>query len=255
MNFSEVKCKISGDIFYKNQVDSTNNWAKRFYLEHQKELNAVFIADMQTHGKGRLGREWLCESGKQINMSILLFPQNNVDNLQMLCLCSALAVYNSIKELINIPCQIKWPNDILINNRKVCGILCESVFLKSNRPASIVGIGVNVKNDVFPSSLADKVTSLFLESYKIFSRSTLINSILDKFYDYYNKFSLSEFDDIITEYKSICTSINKSVKISIDGKTTVGTAIDINNWGDLIVQLDSGKIIPITHGEIVHQNI
>lgn len=255
MNSSEIKCKLSGNIFYKKQVDSTNNWAKRFYLEHQKESNAIFIADMQTHGRGRLGRDWFCEPGKQINMSILLFTQNNVKNLQILCLCSALAVYNSIKELTNISCQIKWPNDILINNRKICGILCENIFLKNNCPASIVGIGINVKNDTFPPILIEKVTSIFLESNKLICRSILINNILDKFYYYYNKFNLSEFDDIINEYKSNCSSINKNVQISIDDKITYGTSVDINKSGDLLVKLGSGKVIPINHGEIVHQNI
>ncbi len=256
MNCKKIKCDFLDNIFYEEKIDSTNKWAKRFYFENQNNpKSAVFIADMQTNGYGRFNRNWICSKGNQINMTILLFPKNNIDKLQQLCLCTALAVYRSVNELTGISCNIKWPNDILINNRKICGILCENFFLNANKPATIIGIGLNVNNEIFDSSISEKVTSIFIESNHKISRSTLINSILHNFFIYYNKFNLSKFNSIINEYKYACCSLNKFVKLYSNGSLVSGYAFDIDVNGNLLVRLNPKTIISVNHSEIISQSI
>lgn len=256
--------KFENNIFFKNilyckQIDSTNEWAKRYFYSAKNIIeNTVFLADVQTSGKGRLSRTWLCDPKKQINISILTCPTKiDSTHLQLICLCAALAIYNSIKVLSNLPCEVKWPNDILINKRKVCGILCESIFYsKNNTPSAIiVGIGINVNNNKFDKSIAKKATSIYLESKKIVSKKALIGLILKEFSLYFQKFNMCQFEDIIKEYKSCCATLNRKIEFERTNKIVYATAIDINNLGELIVKTPYGEIFTLNHEEIFYNNI
>ena len=245
------------NILYAKQIDSTNEWAKRYFYSAKNNIETtVFLADIQTSGKGRFSRTWLCEPDKQMNMSILVYPQKiDLNYVQLICLCAALAVRNAIKMLSNLTCDVKWPNDILINSRKVCGILCETLFYNNNLKAIIVGIGINVYNDRFNKSISKKATSIFLESKKFISKNALIICLLENFNFYYKKFNLAQFDDIINEYRSVCTTLNKKIQFKRANKIINAVAIDITPLGELVVKTSSGEIIILNHEEIFYNSI
>ena len=245
------------NILYAKKIDSTNEWAKRYFFSNKScNVNTLFLADKQTAGKGRFSRSWLCAANKQINMSILIYPKIiNSNYLQLMCLCAALAVYYTIESLTNLQCEVKWPNDILINNRKVCGILCETLFYNNNLKAIIVGIGINVYNNRFNKSISKKATSIFLESKKFISKNALIICLLENFNFYYKKFNLAQFDDIIYEYRSVCTTLNKKIQFKRANKIINAVAIDITPLGELVVKTSSGEIIILNHEEIFYNSI
>lgn len=243
------------NILYKNQIDSTNNWAKQFFYSSKKCIDTIFIAESQTAGKGRLSRNWICDDDKQINMSILLYWHTSMSHIQLICILAALSVHNAIKYITNLSCEIKWPNDILINGKKVCGILCENILKENKIYATIVGIGINVNNEFINESISKKATSIFLESKKFTHKDCLINSILKNFYFYYKKFKSSQFNYLVNEYKKFCTSINKTIQFEHNGKLIDALAVDVNSSGELIVKSDYDELLTLNHGEIFYHNI
>lgn len=226
-------------IYFKT-LPSTNLYLK----ENYKFLpdGTVVICNNQTAGRGRFGRVWEMEEGSNIAISILLKPEINIERISRLSLLTSAAMYNTLSKYSN-NVTIKWPNDILINNKKVCGILLESIISKSI-DALIIGIGVNLNADNVPDYLKNKATSLYLETKKFHDKDKVINEILNSFKKLYNSYLKGNelYLNICKEHSSI---IGKEVRIN--GEQVI--VCDIKDNGNILVT-NGLKEIEYAYGEV-----
>ncbi|MBQ1326618.1 MAG: biotin--[Eubacterium sp.] len=241
-------------IKYLKEVDSTNNYAKKLVLEDNDiSLPLLVTTDDQTQGKGRMGRIWKSEPGQNIAMSILLKAPESLTGYSSVTLLSALAVVKAINDVTSLSCLIKWPNDVIFQSKKVCGILTEMISMGSANYI-IVGIGINANSTSFPEEIKDKATSIKLASEKDVSREELITNTVRYFIDYYNKFvEIKDLSFIIDEYNSLLISKDKEVILSSDNipfpdNPYISRGIDHN--GGLIVESKDKKMITVTSGEV-----
>lgn len=246
--------KQPSSLFLYDKIDSTNLEAKRHasaYLEHSK----VFIAKEQTSGRGRLNREWISSSKDGLYMSILFNSNLPSSNISSLSLISGLSICKSINKFANNKAFIKWPNDIIIENKKVCGILLESIIYSNKLSSIILGIGININNKKFENKLAQKATSLYIETHKIIGCKNIVQEILKNFSFYYNRLLSNKFGEVINEYKNLCVSINRNVTIKrLDGDIEAFSK-DIDSKGNLIVITNDFKEMNINSCEVVVQGI
>lgn len=236
-----LKKNVPGNIYYFNEVDSTNIEAKR---SENVPDRSVFIAETQTGGRGRLGRKWSSPLGSGIWMSLYLEPEITACDISKLTLVAGLSVCRAIKGS-----RIKWPNDVLIGDKKICGILTEMSAEIDRVNRVIVGIGVNVNNEVFGIDLIEKATSLYRETGKKHSREKLAADILSEFFELYDKFLEKGFDSIKEEYRKKCVTLNREVVIIRNGLEMLAQAVDITENGELLVEVDGNRFI-VNSGEV-----
>lgn len=242
---------IGKQIIYFNSIDSTNNEAKKLANSGCLE-GTVIISEEQTMGRGRLGRNWVSPKFKGIWMSIVLRPNIDPMNVAKITQVGAAAVLRAIKEQ-GINAHIKWPNDIVLNNKKVCGILTEMSGEINNINYVVMGIGVNVNIDKedFPKDIQEIATSLKIEEGKGIKRKTLVASILNNLEELYDEFTKNE--DIKTSI-DICREnsilIGKTIKIINRSNVIMAEAINLSDDGKLIVKYEDGSIHEVISGEV-----
>lgn len=242
---------IGKNIMYFSTIDSTNNKSKELALDGSPN-GTVVISEEQTLGRGRLGRNWVSPKYKGIWMSIILKPDTDPMNVPKVTQVGAAAVIKTLNEL-GIKATIKWPNDIVMNNKKICGILTEMSGELNKVNYVIMGIGINVNIDIedFPEELKDIATSISHEEGRYLKRKDLVSSLLNNFEILYDEF---EKEESINLSVNICREnsalIGKEVKIINRGKESIGKAVDLNDEGQLLVQYSDGKIDKIISGEV-----
>ncbi|MFX0061376.1 MAG: biotin--[acetyl-CoA-carboxylase] ligase [Candidatus Hermodarchaeota archaeon] len=245
------------EIYRLKTVSSTNDFAKSLILKGAKS-GTVIVSERQTKGRGRKKRSWESPKGG-LWFSIILYPPVLSENLPLLTLMSAIAVTEAILEF-KVPVYIKWPNDLLINNKKVCGILSESITLPNNAKegvkslAVIIGIGVNVNNtlDSTPEIFLLRPTSLINELGKPVNRNRLLNRILDHFSGYYTEFISGNFPFILNRWRSLAKPfLGQKISIKTEDGVFEGVAEDINEKGSLILRLVTDNSLKIiTAGDV-----
>jgi len=184
---------------YFDEVDSTNNLAKQLAFEGCNE-GTVVIAKTQTAGKGRLGRTWDSKNEHGIWMSVVLRPTGSLKSIQVITTAAAVAVSSAIKEITGIDAGIKWPNDLLVGGKKICGILTEAVSTASEFQFVILGIGINVNQDLqdFPADLRYTATSLkILSNRKVIDKNALASQVLLELSSVYNRIEQDDTADIV----------------------------------------------------------
>jgi len=207
---SKIKCARIKDIVYCETIDSTNLEAKRRATQGA-DADTLILAGSQNAGRGRLGRVWDNNGDDAIAMTLLLRPSIAPDKVSMITIIAAMAVRDGIKKTCGLSTDIKWPNDLKFHNKKLVGILSESVFCGKDF-YTVLGIGINVNNENFPDEIKDIAGSIKLslneENDKLIpniEREQLISSVLDSFYDYYDRLcedmDLSKIKD---EYNKVC---------------------------------------------------
>lgn len=233
---------IGQNIFVYSETDSTNNRAKE---KHSAPDGSLFIAEIQTNGKGRLGRGWEAPTGVGIWMSLLLKPDLSPADISQITLIAGLAVCRALGS----GAKIKWPNDIVIGSKKLCGILAE-MSAEINRVNYVVcGIGVNVNIPNFDDPLAQKATSLLIETGKTHSRAPIVRRILTEFELLYKDFLKNGLANILPEYKSFCVTLNREVQVIYKNETLTAKAVDIASDGSLVIEKD-GKSVTVSSGEV-----
>jgi BirA family biotin operon repressor/biotin-[acetyl-CoA-carboxylase] ligase len=244
---------IGSEIHIFDKVESTNDIAKDFAIKGYRE-GTVVIADSQSRGRGRLGRRWESPSGVGIYLSIILKPEKVMPQLTLVTGISVVEAIQHItcyeESLRSRSCAgLKWPNDIIINGKKVGGILTEGI-LKGSRV--IVGIGVNVNTELsmFPDELRDRATSLLIGTGKRTDRNLLIAELLNRFEYRYKRFL--EGDEVITEWKGFSNTVGRRISVNIGDKTLDGIAEMLDNDGSLMLRLDNGSLKKITAGEVCY---
>lgn len=222
-----------------DEVASTNDTAK-LLAEQGAEHGTLVVADMQSRGKGRRLRPWSSPKGMGIWMSAILRPDIEPRHASMVTLLAAMAVYDAIREL-GISCQIKWPNDIVIDGRKVCGILTEMSAQSDYVNFIVVGIGINVHNREFPEEIAGVATSLELEGKGRVSvgRSALIARVMEAFEGYYEQFLESQNLEFIREaYNKRLVNFGQEIYIVEKERTKSGKCLGIDADGCLVAIID-----------------
>ena len=233
-------------------VDSTNNEARRL-AEKGAPHGSVVVSEEQTGGKGRLGRQWVSPPGSGIWFSVLLRPQALPEEITGITLLSAVAVCRAIRKKTGLDAKIKWPNDVVIGTKKVCGILTELSAEWERVHYLIVGIGVNVNQSAFPPELSERATSLSLETDRpVVERAVLLCTILEEFERLYKQYGVSSFPE---EYRANCITVGRAVSLARAGKNIKGFASGVRDDGALLIQTENEGTIAATSGEVVVQGI
>lgn len=268
LNEYEIGCNLKTDIFGRKiycfpVIDSTNNYAKKLAYENCAE-GIVVVAEKQTSGRGRLGRTWDSMSGKGIWMSIVLRPSIGPEDVQIITLAASVAVVRAIASATGIRTGIKWPNDIVLDGKKVCGILTEMNSEMERVNFIVLGIGINVNHQIddFGKELSNSAVSLRAyaqgqfssfgknEEVPAFNRSEIIQNVLYELEIIYNKIKNNLTAEIIEEWKKYSVTLGKRVKITSRREEYEGVARDVTNDGKLVVEGIDGAIHEVVSGEV-----
>ncbi len=232
---------------YFDTIDSTNEEAKRMLRNNELSADILMRALEQSAGKGRLGRSWSSKKGEGLYISIV----KEVDirnNPSILTIAAAVAVFKTLEPLGISDLHIKWPNDILVGRRKLCGILSELIEV-DNKFFAIIGIGINVSNRVFPDDLKTKATSLLLEGIDVDSED-LLDHLELSFEEVYNeikdKWILENFVDFLNKN---LLALGEEVNFTYKDEELCGIIGGINNDGTLRL-ISEGRTLDIASGEI-----
>ena len=241
---------IAKNIYFYKSTDSTNT---RAIIESRENApnGSLFVAENQTAGSGRMGRTWDSSECKDILMSVLLYVDIPIDEISKITLIVGLSLCKFLRRKIGIDAKIKWPNDIVVGSKKLCGILVKTSILEK-RTATAVGIGINVNSNNFNKDIAQKATSLYNETGVKFNRCSLIADMLKYLEKDYSKFLKTH--KIPKAYNKLCCSINREVTAIKDGKSIMGIACGIDQMGNLKIRCD-GNIYTVNSGEVLVQGI
>lgn len=234
---------IGKDMYYYPSVNSTNRIAKSLAY-HGAPDGAIVVAEGQEEAKGRLGRKFFSPRGKGIWFSVVLRPKFLLRDAPKCTLMAAVAVAEAMNRF-NLRAEIKWPNDIMYDGRKLVGILTEMTCELSKITYIVVGIGINVNmsREDFPKELQDVATSLLEMNGGMISRVEFFRAVLEEFDKLYREVNESGFDKVIELWKKYNITLGKNVHVISaggDGEIFTGKAVDLNEGGSLIVETEQG---------------
>lgn len=241
---------VAKEVLYFDTIDSTNTKAQEL-AEKGYPSGTLVVADKQESGKGRRGRSWVSPSGTGIFMTLMIKPDINPNNASMLTLVAALAVAKAITSVTGEEALIKWPNDIVVNSKKVCGILTEMNAQFDYINHIVVGIGINVHNESFPEEISQMASSLMIEAGgKRFHRAQIIADTMSYFEQYYDTFlKTQDLSALVREYDELLVNMNKAVRVLDPKEPFDGKAMGITPKGELIVDTwESRKLV--SSGEV-----
>lgn len=227
-------------------VDSTN----RFTLDEARAgapEGLVVVADRQDAGRGRRGRTWTAPPGSSLLVSVLLRPRLDADRAQLATMTGALAMVEAVERVAGFAPGLKWPNDLVVDGRKLAGVLAEAdVSAAGEVRAVVVGIGVNVQWDEFPDELATVATSCNLEAGRPVDRGELLSAFLDAL-----ERRLAEPDRVVDDYRARLATLGRAVRVDLGERVVEGTATDIDGHGHLVVRTaDRDEVVAA--GDVVH---
>jgi BirA family transcriptional regulator, biotin operon repressor / biotin---[acetyl-CoA-carboxylase] ligase len=244
--FEDLNTQVIGrKIICLPKVTSTNDLA---WLEVSRGApeGTVIFAETQTKGRGRLNRTWFSPAGKGLWFSVILKPQIPVDKLPFLICFSALALCDMIKQELSLPALIRWPNDIMINNKKVAGLIVETRLLNKHPEATVLGIGFNITldEDEIPAELKAEMTSLAIEKKESLNTQELARLLLCYLDSWYRKLINQQYETINSDWQKLSAVLNKQVRIKEDQNTFIGEVINLNPCDGITVQLDAQTTRP-----------
>lgn len=251
LNAEEIQSWLTTEYFGRNAVcvhetDSTNDLAKR---ESSMPEGTVFTADIQTAGKGRRGKSWVSGNGDGLWMSILIKPDIMPQQLSGITLVTGLAVAKALIEITGAEVLIKWPNDIVLERKKLCGILCEMSAEINAINYAVCGIGINLNKSVFDGEIGDVACSVMSVTGKKTNRGEVCAKVLNHFEPLYSQYLSEGIESIIGEYKKYCVTIGKTVNI-VKGKEVIkAKAVDLNTSGELLIETENGRET-VSSGEV-----
>ena len=237
---------VAKEVLYFDTIDSTNTKAQEL-AEKGYPSGTLVVADKQESGKGRRGRSWVSPSGTGIFMTLMIKPDINPNNASMLTLVAALAVAQAITSVTGEEALIKWPNDIMLNSKKVSGMIVESIC-EEKVEAVIPGIGINVNNSFFVDEIKDKATSLKLETFKEYDEDKLLNDFLEVFFKEYEKFKNGDYSflDIVRDNFFL---LDKEVYLNYYNEDIKGIVKGTDDRGMIIIESNS-KLLHLNSGEV-----
>lgn len=256
---------IGKNYLWLEETDSTNSMMRRLLrngttIESRQEYGVVIegtpregmmiISDYQSLGRGRSGKNWISAPGDGIALSLLLMPESMGGGTSCITLVAALSVAAAIEKTSGLKPQIKWPNDILLNEKKVCGILTE-LDTTQGKNSIIVGVGINSNQQEFPAEISETATSIFLETGTPSDRESTVKYFSEYFEKYYEIFlKTSDMSLLKEEYNSLLVNKGRVVKVFDPKENIMGIAEGIDDEGRLIVKTDTGITHHIYAGEV-----
>ena len=242
---------VGRNIIFHKETSSTNIDAKEL-AEKGEAAGTVVVADMQTAGRARRGRGWVSPAGKDIYMTVVLRPQCRPKKASVLTLVMALAVLKAVSEQIPQKCSIKWPNDIVVNGKKICGILTEMSAELDGIHYVVIGTGINVNQEFLAEEIQETATALRIECGHQINRATLVARTLYYLEKYYAIFEENwDFSGLVNEYNQFLVNRDREVCVLDPKGAYEGTARGINENGELLVERKSdGELVQVYAGEV-----
>lgn len=234
------------DVVSLKTVDSTNRYARQIEGD-----GVLVISEEQTGGRGRLGRHWTSPAGEGLWFSLVLRPELDPMQAAAVTQIAASAVWQGIMEVTGIEAEIKWPNDILIGGRKVCGILTEMNAELGAIERLVVGIGINVNLPTLPEELRETATSLLLETGRPWSRKAILSAVIRAFETDFRAYVADGLlNSVIARCREHSSLIGKPIRILTGSREEYGEALDLTDTGELLVRREDGTVAPLISGEI-----
>lgn len=230
---------VGRKLFVFETIDSTNACAKTL-AEAGTEEGAVVLAEFQTQGKGRLGRQWEAEANENLLFSVILRPSLPRSLAGLLTFFASVAVARALDEAGVRSPECKWPNDVLLGGRKVCGILLENSLRNEMTEYSVVGVGLNVNQERFQDSLRDRATSLRIAWGRSVDRTDLLARLLLSLERAYEDVRRGTFETILADWTSRCTMFGREVTVAQNDDLVTGKAVGLKEDGGLVLQTPSG---------------
>ncbi len=243
---------IKGKIVVYDEIDSTNEAAKRDAAAGAAD-ESLYVSDYQVQGKGRRGRQWLSPKGQDIFYSILLRPDILPAEASMLTLIAALSGVAAANKYTGKSFLIKWPNDIVCDGKKVCGILTEMSLEMETAEISyvVIGIGWNLNREQFDESISENAGSILTQTGKRVDRAKFLSLFMEEFMHRYHEFlKYRDLSFCMDEYNQCLVNVGKEVKIVRKEETLIRYSKGINEKGELLVIDEDGREEPILSGEV-----
>ncbi|MBM4166215.1 MAG: biotin--[acetyl-CoA-carboxylase] ligase [Ignavibacteria bacterium] len=246
-NYLQARNFVKEISFFKT-LDSTNTYAKKI-AEEGKAEGTIVLTDEQTNGRGRFSRVWISDKEKNLTFSIILRPRFALSRSSLLPFALVVAIVKTLNFHYQLKTECKWPNDILLNKKKLCGMLLETSIHNEQIDYIIVGIGLNVNQNNFPEELKETATSLFIETQHEWNREELLFNILLECEKEYISLCENESSKILSEWKSYSTMFGKEISIHQNGNVLHGIAVDIASNGELLVNVEN-KLVKFSSGDV-----
>jgi BirA family biotin operon repressor/biotin-[acetyl-CoA-carboxylase] ligase len=239
------------DIVHYREIDSTNNRARDFADRDYPE-GTLIVAEDQTAGRGRMGRRWHSPAGMGICMSIILRPKLSPGEAPLITLMTAVAVAETLSSLLQLNVRIKWPNDILVNDKKIAGILTEMNATRDSIHYIVLGLGMNVNTpiEILPDDISALATSVFIETGKPFKRAAIVRTFLEFFEHYYQLLHSEGSEPILHRWKEFSRIVGQRIRVDAVNDTFVGKVVDIDRSGVLLLEDETGKVQRIISGDV-----
>lgn len=238
------------NLVYLEEVDSTNNYAKKL-AEEGAPHGTLVVADYQSGGKGRRGRTWVMPHGKSIAMSLIIHPDIRPEKASMMTLVIGMAAAKAVREITGLKAGIKWPNDVVIEGKKISGILTEMSMEMERIHYVVIGIGINANYTEFPEEIRQTATSLQLQLGKPVDRGAVICAVMKAFEAYYEKFMEKESMELLEEeYEQMLVNKDREVRVLEPQHEYNGIARGIDAAGRLLVERENGEITAVYAGEV-----
>ena len=256
LSVDEIKAHVLGgfwkQVLFYERVDSTNETATTLSVDSDSEAGTVILADSQNNGRGRLGREWVSPPSVNIYMSIILKPEMAPKDSTLLTILAAVACTCALRKASGLEISIKWPNDLMMLEKKIGGILTEVRFEPDRIKVAVIGMGINVniKNKDFPSGIRQIATSLKEETGVYYSRTKIIMLLLEEFETWYKILGGKGRGPLLEKWKELSSTIGKKVNVSAGKEVFSGRAEGIDEEGLLIIKMQSGLLRKINAGDV-----
>jgi BirA family biotin operon repressor/biotin-[acetyl-CoA-carboxylase] ligase len=241
-----------GDLRVLDEVDSTN----RVVLDDARAgapEGLVVVADQQSAGRGRLGRTWVAPPGGSLLVSVLLRPSLPVERVHVVTMAAGVALADAVRDVAGIDASLKWPNDVLVRDRKLAGMLTEADLSPGTEGAKgdvrgvVLGVGVNVNWGHVPAELAGLATACDIEAGRPVDRADVLGAFLVGL-----DAQLRALDRVALEYRRRLATLGRRVRVELSDGPLLGRAVEVDVSGRLLVEVDSGCIVEVAAGDVVH---
>ena len=239
-------------IFRHQQLPSTNDEAMRLALAGAEAFTAV-VAERQSAGRGRNGHEWVSPEGVGLYASVVLRPRVETETLPVMTLLAGIAATEAIILLTDLPAKIKWPNDVLVNGKKVAGLLCEADLAYADGPIVIAGLGVNVNTppQMFPIRSLYPATSLMAESGRCHERDALLDLWIERLRYWMGVLENNGTPDVLEAWRALDALAGEALCVALpDGSSVAGREEGVTDDGALLLRLADGSLFHVIAGDV-----
>jgi len=254
-NINELEESFAGKAFgyrlhYYAKIGSTNDEAFHLGLAGAPEGTAV-LADTQTKGRGRFQRSWHSPAGANIYTSVILRPSLKITESSQIPIMAGVAVADALERYCSGKISLKWPNDVLVHEKKIAGILSQARMMGNHLDFIVLGIGINVnmRHELFPEKICGTATSLILEAGREIRREDVLISLYENLEKWYKQLTQKGFGSVKFKWLSMTSMIGRNVQVAFKNETVVGKATEIDDDGSLILLTDGNKKITVSSGD------